>query len=143
MLDQLVIKMVTPISPCTQLVSNTSLSLEMYDLSVEAQPVPPPPKSPRGTPRNKSPRSRASRGGTPSRKTPVKSNLDPGELTSSHASTASSVPTTVLSAAKTVNDYISPAVKGLSPFLQNEVDTTLAAITTEGTSLRECPSNYC
>ncbi len=101
---------------------------------MEVQPVPPPPKSPKGTPR-----SRTSRDGTPHNKTLAKSSLDPGELTSSHSSTASNLPPTstteLLSPAKTVNDYIDPAVKGLSPFLQDEVDTVLAAITTEGTSL--------
>ncbi len=115
----------------------------MYDTSVEVQPVPPPPKSPKGTPR-----SRTSRDGTPHSKNPVKSSLDPGELTSSHSSTEANLPPTrsteLLSAAKTVNDYIDPAIKGLSPFLQDEVDTVLAAITTEGTSHCEnALSNYC
>ena len=88
----------------------------MYNSAEETQPLvgkPPPRKS--------TPRSRASQ-----------SSLDQGE-TNSRASTASSTPTLV-SALKSIKQYIAPVVKDLSPFQLEEVDQALSATARKGSS---------
>ncbi len=60
------------------------------------------------------------------------SSLEQGELTSSYASTATST-VTPMSALTTIGKYVVPALKGVSPQLIQEVDSLLAAITSEGT----------
>lgn len=96
-----------------QLTSTSSVSLDMYDTKTESVSLSSSPAS-KGAACKGLPKERGSR----------QASLEQGELTSSHGSTGSKA-ITIINSLDSINTYINPLVKGLSPFKLSEVDEAL------------------
>ena len=96
----------------------------MYDSVTESLPLLTTSPATKGAARKGTPKGRGS-----------KASLEQGELTSSHASTASNA-VTIIDSVKSIRKFISPLVSGLSPYKLDEVDEALSASNVEGELLQ-------